>query len=120
MGDYTSVELGQEQASAGQPQQFVNPGGSATFSFPQFPQSVFVPFQTPDANLIGGERLSSTQNTPVSQLEAQRKFIENQIEVSMQLIFCIHAFSLHMSMNSGSDISTFIIKIMFICAMLYI
>ncbi|KAH9783990.1 ERAD-associated E3 ubiquitin-protein ligase HRD1A [Citrus sinensis] len=81
LGDYTSVELGQEQASAGQPQQFVNPGGSATFSFPQFPQSVFVPFQTPDANLIGGERLPSTQNTPVSQLEAQRKFIENQIEV---------------------------------------
>lgn len=78
LGDYTGVELGQEQASAGQPQQFVNPGGSATFSFSQ---SVFVPFQTPDANLIRSERLPSTQNTPISQLEAQRKFIENQIEV---------------------------------------
>lgn len=81
LGDSTSVESSREQASAGQPQQFVNPGGSATFSFPQFPQSVFVPFQTPVTNLIHGERLPSSQNTPISQLEAQRKFIENQIEV---------------------------------------
>lgn len=81
LGDSTSVESSQGQASAGQPQQFVNPAGSATFSFPQFPQSVFVPFQTADTNLIHGETLPSSQNTPISQLEAQRKFIENQIEV---------------------------------------
>ncbi|KAJ4721007.1 E3 ubiquitin ligase [Melia azedarach] len=79
-GDSTSMESGGEQASAGQQQQFVNPGGPATSSFLQFPPSVFVPLDMPGI-LTHGERLQSAQTTPTSQLEARKKIIEHQIEV---------------------------------------
>lgn len=74
------MESGGEQASAGQQQQFVNPGGPATSSFLQFPPSVFVPLDMPGI-LTHGERLQSAQTTPTSQLEARKKIIEHQIEV---------------------------------------
>ncbi|KAL5769948.1 hypothetical protein ACOSP7_014102 [Xanthoceras sorbifolium] len=77
----TNVESGGEQVFNGQPQQLINPSGPATLSFPQFAHTGFVPFQTSGANVTYGERLCSTSNMSNSQLEAQRKIIQHQIEV---------------------------------------
>lgn len=45
---------------------------------PQFPH-VFVPFQVPGANANSGDMLGGI---PSSELEAQKKLIQHQIEVS--------------------------------------
>ncbi|KAH7571487.1 hypothetical protein JRO89_XS04G0061100 [Xanthoceras sorbifolium] len=83
----TNVESGGEQVFNGQPQQLINPSGPATLSFPQFAHTGFVPFQTSGANVTYGERLCSTSNMSNSQLEAQRKIIQHQIEVDfLQLV----------------------------------
>ena len=81
LGDSTKVESSGERTSIGQ-QQFAAPGGHANLSFPQFPHRVFVPFQLPGANGNSGEGSGSHQNIPDSKLEAQKKIIEQQIEVS--------------------------------------
>ncbi|XP_021279048.1 ERAD-associated E3 ubiquitin-protein ligase HRD1B-like [Herrania umbratica] len=78
--DSTKVESSGERTFIGQ-QQFAIPGGHANLSFPQFPHCVFVPFQLPGANGNSGEGLGSYQNIPDSQLEAQKKIIQQKIEV---------------------------------------
>ncbi|XP_022756069.1 ERAD-associated E3 ubiquitin-protein ligase HRD1B-like [Durio zibethinus] len=76
LADSTKVESSGEKTSIGQ-QQFAIPGGRANLSFPQFPHCVFVPFQLSGAS---GNSVSN-QNIPDSQLEAQSKVIQQQIEV---------------------------------------
>ncbi|KAK9994011.1 hypothetical protein SO802_023714 [Lithocarpus litseifolius] len=69
-------------AFIGQPQQqFAIPGGPSNLPFPQSLHCIFVPFQTPGANVTYGDRFGSNLNIPDLQLEAQKKFISNQIEV---------------------------------------
>ncbi|KAK4572307.1 hypothetical protein RGQ29_030657 [Quercus rubra] len=69
-------------AFIGQPQQqFAIPAGPSNLPFPQSPHCIFVPFQTPGANVTYGDRFGSNLNIPDSQLEAQKKFLSNQIEV---------------------------------------
>ena len=69
-------------AFIGQPQQqFAIPGGPSNFPFPQSPHCIFVPFQTPGANVTYGDRFGNNLNIPDSQLEAQKKILSNQIEV---------------------------------------
>lgn len=69
-------------AFIGQPQQqFAIPGGPSNSPFPQSPHCIFVPFQTPGANVTYGDRFGSNLNIPDSQLEAQKKLLSNQIEV---------------------------------------
>ncbi|XVF05007.1 hypothetical protein REPUB_Repub05bG0134000 [Reevesia pubescens] len=80
LADSSNVESGGERTSIGQ-QQIAIPGGHANFSFPQLPNCVFVPLQLPGANGNSGEGSGSNQNIPDSQLEAQKKIIQQQIEV---------------------------------------
>ena len=79
LADSTKVESSGESTSIGQ--QFTFPGGQSNLSFPQFPHCVFVPFQLPGANGNSGEGSSGNQNIPDSQLEAQKKIIQQRIEV---------------------------------------
>ncbi|GLT70229.1 hypothetical protein SLA2020_423230 [Shorea laevis] len=81
LADSSNAESSGEQASVVQPQQFAISGGPANLSFPQFPQCVFVPFQASGANVTNGERFGSNLNIPDSQLEAQKQFLRQQIEV---------------------------------------
>ncbi|XVF47080.1 hypothetical protein PTKIN_Ptkin03bG0080000 [Pterospermum kingtungense] len=62
-------------------QQFAVAGAHANLSFLQFPHCVFVPFQLPGVNGNSGEGSGSNQNILDSQLEAQKKIIQQQIEV---------------------------------------
>lgn len=79
LDDSSSVESHCEHVSSGPSyQQFANPGGSVPLSFPQVSNSVFIPSQVPGANITYGERLSTLTD---SQVEAQKKSIQNQIEV---------------------------------------
>ncbi|XVE59741.1 hypothetical protein DITRI_Ditri05aG0070600 [Diplodiscus trichospermus] len=80
LADSTKVESSGERTPVGQ-QHFSLPDGHANLSFPQFPQCVFVPFQLPGANGNSGEGSSGNQNISDSQLEAQKKIIQQQIEV---------------------------------------
>jgi E3 ubiquitin-protein ligase synoviolin len=81
LADSSNAESSGEGASVVQPQQFAISGGPANLSFPQFPHTVFVPFQAPGANVINGERFGNDLNIPDSQLEAQKQFLRQQIEV---------------------------------------
>ncbi|TYI10203.1 hypothetical protein ES332_A09G126800v1 [Gossypium tomentosum] len=81
LADTMKVEHSGESPSIGH-QQFAIPGGLPNLPFPQFPNCVFVPFQLPGANgNSGGGGSGSNQNLSDSQLEAQKKTIEQQIEV---------------------------------------
>ncbi|MBA0615438.1 hypothetical protein Godav_015575 [Gossypium davidsonii] len=81
LADTMKVEYNGESPSIGH-QQFAIPGGQSNLPFPQFPNCVFVPFQLPGANgNSGGGGSGSNQNISDSQLEAQKKIIEQQIEV---------------------------------------
>ncbi|TYI64890.1 hypothetical protein E1A91_D09G120300v1 [Gossypium mustelinum] len=81
LADTMKVEHSGESPSIGH-QQFAIPGGQSNLPFPQFPNCVFVPFQLPGANgNSGGGGSGSNQNISDSQLEAQKKIIEQQIEV---------------------------------------
>ncbi|XP_022752473.1 ERAD-associated E3 ubiquitin-protein ligase HRD1A-like isoform X2 [Durio zibethinus] len=79
LADTMKVESSGESTSIGQ--QFAIPGGYANLSFPQFPHCVFLPFQSPGANGNSGEGSSGNQSTPDSELEVQKKIIQQQIEV---------------------------------------
>ncbi|KAJ7949860.1 E3 ubiquitin ligase [Quillaja saponaria] len=77
----TNTELNGEQASIQQAQQHLTiPGRHANMSFPSVAQCVFVPSQVPGSSVPYGERSANNSNIPGSQLEAQRKFLQYQIE----------------------------------------
>ncbi|RQO99175.1 hypothetical protein POPTR_013G088400v4 [Populus trichocarpa] len=79
LADRTTVESGGEQGFIGQQHlQFSIHGGPSNLSFPQLPHCVFIPFQAPSASVYQGERAGST---PISELEAQKNFLQHQIEV---------------------------------------
>ncbi|GFY83368.1 RING/U-box superfamily protein [Actinidia rufa] len=71
-----------QQSLTGHSQQhsFAIPGGPATLPF-QFLQSGFVPCLAPGTDMNCGERFGANPNAPDSELEAQEKHIQNQIEV---------------------------------------
>ncbi|KAJ9185569.1 hypothetical protein P3X46_005187 [Hevea brasiliensis] len=72
-------ESSQDQAFIGQSQQeSAFHAGPSNLSLPQFSHCIFVPFQVPGANANYGDRLGSVPN---SELEAQKKLLEHQIEV---------------------------------------
>ncbi|TYI67348.1 hypothetical protein E1A91_D08G011900v1 [Gossypium mustelinum] len=77
--DSMKGESSGEMTSTGE--QFVIPGGQVNLSFPRFPHCAFVPFQLPRVNGNMGEASSSNLHIPDSQLEAQKKIIQQQIEV---------------------------------------
>ncbi|OAY44580.1 ERAD-associated E3 ubiquitin-protein ligase HRD1B [Manihot esculenta] len=60
--------------------------GPSNLSMPQFPH-VFVPFQVPGANANSGDMLGSI---PSSELEAQKKLIQHQIEVLQRQLQLLH------------------------------
>ncbi|WCJ27802.1 ERAD-associated E3 ubiquitin-protein ligase HRD1A [Euphorbia peplus] len=81
--------------------------GSSNLSLPQSPQYVFVPFQVPGAFATHGEGLGSIPN---SDLEAQKKLLQNQIEVlQRQLQLLLHGpkpqgdSSVHMDSTSSEN-----------------
>lgn len=93
--DSTMGESSGETTSTGE--QFVIPGGQVNLSFPRFPHCAFVPFQLPRVNGNMGEASSSKLNIPDSQLEAQKKIIQQQIEVSFMCHkIAILAFSIRL------------------------
>ncbi|KAG5224402.1 ERAD-associated E3 ubiquitin-protein ligase HRD1B [Salix suchowensis] len=74
----TNMEPSGNQGVAGQPQlQFSVQGGPSNLTLPQPPHSVSVLFEAPGAGVYQGERASSTPN---SELEAQKRLLQNQIE----------------------------------------
>ncbi|KAL9382191.1 hypothetical protein Peur_025226 [Populus x canadensis] len=79
LADTTNMEPSGDQGVVGQPRlQFSIQGGPSNLTLPQLPHCVFVPFQAPGACVYQGERACST---PDSELEAQKKFLQHQIEV---------------------------------------
>jgi len=85
LADRTTVESGGEQGFIGQQHlQFSIHGGPSNLSFPQLPHCVFIPFQAPSASVYQGERAGST---PISELEAQKNFLQHQIEVSLSAVY---------------------------------
>lgn len=91
-----SVNLGEEQVSAGQSQyhQFGN------MNFGQIPPLAFLPVQLSGANFPSGERLGSNLTPSQSPVEAEKKFLENQIEVLQNQL------QLLQKLYSERDIST--------------
>ena len=80
MADTTNMEPSGNQGVSGQPQQqFSIQGGPSNLNLPQPPHCVSVLFETPGARVYQGELASSTPN---SELEAQKRLLQNQIEVS--------------------------------------
>ncbi|KAL4296546.1 hypothetical protein GQ457_12G026870 [Hibiscus cannabinus] len=79
LADSMKVESSGESTSIGQ--QFAIPGGQTNLPYTQFPHCVFVPIQLHGANGNSGEGSGSNQNISDSQLEAQKKIIQQQIEV---------------------------------------
>lgn len=61
-------------------QQFINPEGDVNMPVPQFFPTVFVPYQVPETNVASGGRLGCEQTSSGTQLEAQKKFLQCQIE----------------------------------------
>ncbi|KAJ6858651.1 hypothetical protein NC652_041061 [Populus alba x Populus x berolinensis] len=79
LADTTNMEPSGDQGVVGQPRlQFSIQGGPSNLTLPQLPHCVFVPFQAPGACVYQGERAC---NTPNSELEAQKNFLQHQIEV---------------------------------------
>ncbi|OMO77152.1 Zinc finger, RING-type [Corchorus olitorius] len=105
LADSTKVESSGEQTAIGQ-QQFAVPGGQANLSFPQFPPCVFVPFQLPGAIGNLGEVSAGTQNIPDSQLEAQKKIIQQQIEALQHQLQLLQKPKTEESMDSGLTASS--------------
>lgn len=61
------------------PQQFTVPGDPGNTSVSQFPSIVYVPVPAPAAT---GDRIQGVHdNLPQAHLEAQKKFLQQQIEV---------------------------------------
>lgn len=84
----TNADLNGGQASSEQAQrQFFIPGGPANVSFPPMGQFHFLPSQTPVAPVNCGEGLGNDPNIPSFQVEAQRKFLQYQIEVPFHPFF---------------------------------
>lgn len=82
LSDSNNIELDGEQAAPnGQPQYFPFTSGPANLSFTQFPQNLFVPFQPREGTVNITDGLGSSQNVPGSQLEAQERFLQQQIEI---------------------------------------
>ena len=83
MADTTNMEPSGDQGVVGQPRlQFSIQGGPSNLTLPQLPHCVFVPFQAPGACVYQGERA----HTPNSELEAQKNFLQHQIEVSLSAL----------------------------------
>ncbi|XP_068315813.1 uncharacterized protein [Pyrus communis] len=80
MVDSSNTESSGEACSGQSQPQLAAPGGPAKLSFSQFPPYVFVP----GANVAYGERSGSDPNLTASQLEAQKKFLQHQIELILQ------------------------------------
>uniref|UniRef100_A0A2C9VBP1 RING-type E3 ubiquitin transferase n=1 Tax=Manihot esculenta TaxID=3983 RepID=A0A2C9VBP1_MANES len=79
LADAANGESSAEQALIGQSQrESAFPAGPSNLSLPQFSHYVFAPFQVPGANADHGDRLG---NMPNSELEAQKKLLQHQIEV---------------------------------------
>ncbi|XP_023888285.1 ERAD-associated E3 ubiquitin-protein ligase HRD1B [Quercus suber] len=94
-------------AFIGQPQQqFAIPGGPSNLPFPQSPHCIFVPFQTPGANVTYGDRFGSNLNIPDSQLEAQKKFLSNQIEVMQNQLRLLQKPKVEENLNIGPTSSS--------------
>ncbi|XP_023531768.1 ERAD-associated E3 ubiquitin-protein ligase HRD1B-like [Cucurbita pepo subsp. pepo] len=79
--DSNNVEPIGEQASNEQAQYFPFTSGPANLSFTQIPQNLFVPFQPREGTVNNTDGLGSSQNTSGSQLEAQERFLQQQIEI---------------------------------------
>ncbi|GAV77851.1 zf-RING_2 domain-containing protein [Cephalotus follicularis] len=102
----STLESGGEQASIRQPQQSAFTGGPANISFPQFPHPVFVPFHSCDVNVNYGERSGSNHNIPPSQLEAQKKFLQQQIEVLQNQLQLLQKPKAEESVGMGLSVSS--------------
>lgn len=90
LSDSNNIELDGEQAAPnGQPQYFPFTSGPANLSFTQFPQNLFVPFQPREGTVNITDGLGSSQNVPGSQLEAQERFLQQQIEVCYLVVASI-------------------------------
>ncbi|XP_020421447.1 uncharacterized protein LOC109949734 [Prunus persica] len=86
--------------------QLATPGGPSNLSSPQFPHYMFVPFEVPGANVAYGERLGGDPNITASQLEAQKKFLQHQIEILQNQLQTLQKPKLKESMDTGPSASS--------------
>ncbi|KAJ9179762.1 hypothetical protein P3X46_008093 [Hevea brasiliensis] len=88
LADAANGEPSREQAFIGQSQwKSEFHAGPSNLSLPQFPHYVFVPVLVPGANANYGDMLGSIPN---SELEAQKKFLQQQIEVLQRQLQLLH------------------------------
>ncbi|CAB4302178.1 unnamed protein product [Prunus armeniaca] len=81
--------------------QLATPGGN--LSSPQFPHYMFVPFEVPD--VAYEERLGGDPNITASQLEAQKKFLQHQIEILQNQLQTLQKPKPKESMDTGPSAS---------------
>ncbi|KAL6291809.1 hypothetical protein ACE6H2_009319 [Prunus campanulata] len=86
--------------------QLVTPGGPSNLSSPQFPHYMFVPFEVPGANVAYEERLGGDPNITASQLEAQKKFLQHQIEILQNQLQTLQKPKPKESMDTGPSASS--------------
>lgn len=84
VAESSNTELNGEQAlSARTQRQLVIPGGPMNVSFPPMGQFLFPPSVTHASNENSREGFGFDPNMPSSQLEAERKLLQCQIEVEL-------------------------------------
>ncbi|XP_020412123.1 ERAD-associated E3 ubiquitin-protein ligase HRD1B isoform X1 [Prunus persica] len=83
--------------------QLATPGGPSNLSSPQFPHYMFVPFEVPD--VAYEERLGGDPNITASQLEAQKKFLQHQIEILQNQLKTLQKPKPKESMDTGPSAS---------------
>lgn len=81
--------------------QLATPGGN--LSSPQYPHYMFVPFEVPD--VAYEERLGGDPNITASQLEAQKKFLQHQIEILQNQLQTLQKPKPKESMDTGPSAS---------------
>jgi E3 ubiquitin-protein ligase synoviolin len=112
LADSTNMEPSGDQGVVGQPRlQFSIQGGPPNLTLPQLPHCVFVPIQAPGACVYQGERACSTPN---SELEAQKNFLQHQIEVSLSalnrlLLLLLLLYNVQRGVNLISNIGKILI-----------
>ncbi|XP_061369442.1 ERAD-associated E3 ubiquitin-protein ligase HRD1B-like [Gastrolobium bilobum] len=106
MAETTNSELNGEQASREQAQnQFLIPGGPSNVSFPPMGHFHFLPSQPHAAPVNYGEEFGNDPNILRSPLEAQRKFLQYQIEILQNQLQILQRTKTEKSMDDGTSSS---------------
>ncbi|XP_052186666.1 ERAD-associated E3 ubiquitin-protein ligase HRD1B-like isoform X2 [Diospyros lotus] len=101
--DTINTDSSGEPSSAGRPQQlpFAIHSGPAPISFPQSSHSSFIPLLFPGADVNYGERAGINLSAPDSQLDVQKRILQNQIEVLQNQLQLVQNLKSEKSVDIG-------------------